>query len=95
MGMSDEEMGMDMDPATLTDAKPFDRAFIDMMVPHHKGAVTMAKQLLTEGEHSKVRTIANDIIAAQTKEIAQMGEWRKAWYGSFGDSADPMADHGH
>jgi uncharacterized protein (DUF305 family) len=50
MGMSDAEMGMDMDPAMLEDAEPFDRAFIDMMVPHHKGAVAMAKQLLKQDE---------------------------------------------
>jgi uncharacterized protein (DUF305 family) len=73
---------MDMDPAELEKAKPFDRAFIDAMVPHHQGAVAMAKQLLKSGEQPALRTMANDIIDAQTKEIAQMREWRKAWYGS-------------
>jgi len=96
MGMSDSEMGMDMDPEMLKDAKPFDRAFIDMMVPHHEGAVAMAKELLKDGEHPQLRQMANDVIDAQTKEIAQMREWRKAWYGSAGGStADPMADDGH
>jgi len=95
MGMSDAEMGMDMDPAMLEDAKPFDRAFIDMMVPHHEGAVVMAKQLLKDGENAKLRKMADDVIDAQTKEIAQMREWRKDWYGSAGSSTDPMADHGH
>jgi uncharacterized protein (DUF305 family) len=82
MGMSDAEMGMDMDPAELEKAKPFDRSFIDAMVPHHQGAVAMATQLLKSGEQPALRTMANDIIDAQTKEIAQMREWRKAWYGS-------------
>ncbi|MEO8689335.1 MAG: DUF305 domain-containing protein [Solirubrobacteraceae bacterium] len=82
MGMSDAEMGMDMDPAELEKAKPFDRAFIDAMVPHHQGAVAMAKQLLKSGEQPALRTMADDIIGAQTKEIEQMREWRKAWYGS-------------
>ncbi len=82
MGMSDAEMGMDMDPDELEKAKPFDRAFIDAMVPHHQGAVAMAKQLLMKGEQPALRTMADDIIEAQTKEIEQMREWRKAWYGS-------------
>lgn len=95
MGMSDAEMGMDMDPAMLKDAKPFDRAFIDMMVPHHQGAIAMAKRLLKDGEQPALRKMANDVIDAQTKEIAQMREWRKAWYGATADAGDPMADHGH
>jgi uncharacterized protein (DUF305 family) len=82
MGMSDAELGMAMDPAELEKAKPFDRAFIDAMVPHHQGAVAMAKQLLKKGEQPALRTMADDIIEAQTKEIEQMREWRKAWYGS-------------
>ena len=84
MGMSDAEMGMAMDPAELEKAKPFDRAFIDAMVPHHQGAVAMAKQLLKKGEQPALRTMADDIIEAQTKEIEQMRGWRKAWYGSAG-----------
>lgn len=95
MGMSDAEMGMDMEPAMLDDAEPFDRAFIDMMIPHHQGAVGMAKQLLQNGEHRNLRAMAQDIIDAQTKEIAQMRTWRRAWYGAAVSSAGPMADHGH
>jgi uncharacterized protein (DUF305 family) len=92
MGMSDSQMDMDMNPAELENAKPFDRAFIDAMVPHHLGAVAMAKQLLKKGEQPGLRKMGNDIIAAQTKEIAQMRQWRKAWYGSAG-SSDPST-HG-
>ena len=81
MGMSDAEMGMHMDPASLKTAKPFDRAFIDMMIPHHEGAVTMAEQLLEKGEQPELRKMAQEIIDAQTKEIEQMREWRAKWYG--------------
>ena len=93
MGMSDAEMGMNMDPSMLGDAEPFDRAFIDMMVPHHEGAVAMADQLLKRGEQPALRAMARDIIDAQAKEIAQMRGWRNAWYGSARSPADPMADH--
>ena len=84
MGMSEADMGMEMDPAELEDAKPFDRAFIDAMVPHHEGAIAMAKQLLKSGDQPALRKMAQEIIDAQTKEIAKMREWRKAWYGSAG-----------
>ena len=90
MGMSQSQMGMEMDMPMLRRAKPFDRAFIDMMVPHHQGAIAMAKQLLQKGEQPALRNMANDIISAQTDEIAQMRKWRKAWYGSAGSSGDSM-----
>jgi uncharacterized protein (DUF305 family) len=56
--MSQSEMGMDMDPAKLNDAKAFDRAFIDMMLPHHRGAITMAEQLLKDGQNPELRKMA-------------------------------------
>jgi hypothetical protein len=50
----------------------------------------MAKQLLKKGEQPGLRKMADDIISAQTDEIAQMRKWRKAWYGSAGSSGDSM-----
>jgi uncharacterized protein (DUF305 family) len=88
MGMDQHAMGMDMDMTALENAKPFDKAFIDAMVPHHQGAIAMAKQLLNNGEQPALRKMANDIISAQTEEIAQMRQWRKAWYGSAMGSGD-------
>ena len=86
LGMSEHEMGMDMDLPALRRAKPFDRAFIDMMVPHHEGALAMARVELDKGEQPALRKLARDIIAGQSKEIARMRRWRKAWYGSSGSS---------
>ena len=93
MGMDDHAMGMDMDMTALEGAKPFDKAFIDAMVPHHQGAIAMAKELLKKGEQPGLRKMADDIISAQTKEIAEMREWRKSWYGSATGSGD-MDGHG-
>jgi uncharacterized protein (DUF305 family) len=103
MGMSDAEMGMDMDMSELENAKPFDKAFIDAMVPHHKGAIAMAKDELAKGSQPALRKMAQGIITAQTKEIAHMRAWRKAWYGLAGrsdgamshDSDEHMGDDGH
>jgi uncharacterized protein (DUF305 family) len=63
-------------------AVPFDQQFIDMMVPHHQGAVAMARIALTRAQHPQIKRLAQSIVAAQQREIAQMKEWRKAWYGS-------------
>lgn len=81
MGMSDKSMGMSGDMTMLASAKPFDREFIDMMVPHHQGAIRMARSELATGRDPQLRKIARAIIAAQAREIAQMRMWRKQWYG--------------
>ena len=89
----DEHMrGMDMDADELHGAKPFDREFIDMMIPHHEGAVTMAKEELEKGENPALRKLAEDLISAQSREIAQMREWREMWYG---DGRGEMSHGGH
>lgn len=65
----------DMDPA-----KPFDAQFIDGMIAHHQGAIKMAKQALEQAEHEELRTLAENIIAAQTQESEEMMAWRQSWY---------------
>jgi uncharacterized protein (DUF305 family) len=62
------------------DTLPFDARFIDSMIEHHQGAIAMAEQVQTQAEHAELRELADTIIAAQTDEIAQMNEWRQAWY---------------
>lgn len=86
MGMSMDEAGMSMDPEELRTATPFDRAFIDMMIPHHQGAIRMARAAGKETNDAETRKLQAGIIAAQTSEIAQMKRWRAAWYGSAGST---------
>jgi uncharacterized protein (DUF305 family) len=66
----------------------FDLMFIDMMMPHHAAAVAMAEIARTRAEHPEVRALAEDIIASQTAEIAQMQAWRNQWFPDA--SAMPM-----
>jgi uncharacterized protein (DUF305 family) len=66
----------------------FDAQFIDMMVPHHQGAVEMAKIAQQRAEHLEIAQMADAIIAAQEGEISQMKAWRLAWFGS--DETPPM-----
>lgn len=49
-----------------------DRDFLVMMVPHHQGAVDMAKLVLMYGRDPAVRVLAEEIIAGQTIEIESM-----------------------
>jgi uncharacterized protein (DUF305 family) len=49
-----------------------DRDFLAMMIPHHAGAVEMARLVLVYGRDPLVRRLAEDIIAGQQAEIASM-----------------------
>jgi uncharacterized protein (DUF305 family) len=62
--------GMNVKPTS----KP-DEDFARMMVPHHQGAIDMAKVELQYGTDPELRQLARDIVAAQDKEIAQMKAW--------------------
>ena len=55
-----------------------DKDFIKMMIPHHQGAIDMAKVELKYGKDKKLRVMAEKIIKAQEKEIAEMNKWRAA-----------------
>jgi uncharacterized protein (DUF305 family) len=58
----------------------FDLRFIDLMIPHHEGAVAMAKQALKETDRPELKKMAEKMIAAQEEEIAQLKQWRQDWY---------------
>lgn len=81
LGMAEHEMGMGMDASDLSGARPFDREFIDMMVPHHQGAIRMARVQLASGENPELMEISEAIIDAQAREIKEMNRWRTEWYG--------------
>ncbi|MDO9224291.1 MAG: DUF305 domain-containing protein [Caulobacter sp.] len=52
-----------------------DRDFLAGMIPHHQGAIDMARVVLKHGKDTKVRQLAEQVIAAQEKELGMMREW--------------------
>jgi hypothetical protein len=48
------------------------RDFVDMMIPHHQGAIDMAKLLLVHGDNEVLRRIAQEIVITQQQEIVAM-----------------------
>ena len=74
-GMS--SMGMDMSHMqTMNPGPDFDTMFLDMMIPHHQGAIEMSRDALTKAERQEIRDFAQKVIDTQTKEIEQMNAWK-------------------
>ena len=71
---SNEAMMKGMDVKPSGDA---DHDFVAMMLPHHQGAVDMAKVEIQYGKDPALRKLAAEIIRAQAIEIAQMTDWQK------------------
>ncbi len=76
MGMSMQGMSMMLEGKTGDD---FDRAFIQMMIPHHQGAIDMAEDALENAQHEEIKQLARDIIDSQQAEIEQMWQWQRDW----------------
>lgn len=78
-GMMAAMKGMDMGKMKSMSGNAFDLMFIEKMTAHHAGAITMAKEALTKAEHPEIKKMAQQIIAAQQREIDQMSAWKAAW----------------
>lgn len=81
MQMSSDQMQSMMMKMDLGAADAdFDLRFMNAMIPHHEGAVTMAQDALNKSKRSEVKQLAQDIITSQSAEIEQMNQWKQAWY---------------
>nr|WP_246247942.1 DUF305 domain-containing protein [Cellulomonas septica] len=73
-GMDMHGMGQDEAMGSLDglEGVAFDRAFLDLMIAHHRGAVTMAETELADGTHPDAMRLARTIVDDQTAEITEM-----------------------
>lgn len=84
--------------SSKADAKTqIDQKFIEMMIPHHQGAIEMAELALTKAKRPEIKKMAESIIQDQKREIQQMQGWYKQWYGkeiAVSSSMDHSAHQG-
>lgn len=63
----------------------FDQEFLTQMIVHHEGAIVMAQMVLEQSSRPELRALAQDIITAQTNEVAMMRNWQQSW--GLGDAS--------
>jgi uncharacterized protein (DUF305 family) len=69
---NDAAMAKMMADMTVKPTGDVDRDFVEMMVPHHQGAVDMAQAELRYGHNEQLRRLAQEIVVTQQQEIAVM-----------------------
>ncbi len=83
MAMTDEhKQSMMMSMSLGTADAGFDKRFLDAMIPHHQGAVTMAQDSLQKSKRPELQKLSKNIISSQQSEIDLMTQWRQKWYGT-------------
>ncbi|MFT3744139.1 MAG: DUF305 domain-containing protein [Pyrinomonadaceae bacterium] len=78
-GMNASMAGMDMKKLGGLSGKAFDVEFVKQMIPHHEGAVVMAKEAQKKSQKDEIKTLAAGIIRDQEAEILQMKGWLEEW----------------
>jgi uncharacterized protein (DUF305 family) len=76
----DQRQGMMMSMNLGAADSQFDLRFLNAMIPHHQGALTMAQEALSKSKRPEIKQLAQAIITSQTAEIAQMKQWKQSWY---------------
>jgi uncharacterized protein (DUF305 family) len=72
LSQNDAAMNKMMADMTIKPSGDVDRDFVEMMVPHHQGAVDMAQAELKYGHNEQLRQLAREIVAHQQREIVVM-----------------------
>lgn len=94
-GIMNQGSTRNINMSSVNKSNVLDAHFIEQMVPHHEDAITMAKIALTKSEHQEIKTLAENIITSQSKEIEQMKQWYKDWYGKdLPSDKNVMTHHG-
>lgn len=78
-GMAHGMNGMDMKSLESKTGNDFDIELIRQMIPHHEGAIEMAKAIRAGNSRAELKELAEDIMSAQEAEVHQMREWLAKW----------------
>jgi uncharacterized protein (DUF305 family) len=84
MGMGSDGMARQM---VMQNGKYSDKAFINAMVPHHQGAIEMARVALENAEHEEIQEVSRNIVSTQQSEIEELKSINQE---AFGTSNVPM-----
>ncbi|MEK7176850.1 MAG: DUF305 domain-containing protein [Patescibacteria group bacterium] len=83
--------------ASIITGQNIDRHFIEEMIPHHEGAISMAKLALERSKRQEILSLAQGIIEAQERENKDMRGWYADWFGgtpSYSSGMGGMMGHG-
>ena len=78
-GMTASMAGMDMKKLDSLSGNAFDLEFIKQMIPHHEGAIAMAREALNKTKKDEIRKLAEAIVTEQQGEIDEMKRWQSEW----------------
>ena len=81
-GMKTGMAGMDTVKLASLKGNEFDVEFVKQMIPHHEGAIEMAKALKTDGKYPELENLARSVVDSQSPEIEQMKGLLETWSGT-------------
>jgi hypothetical protein len=62
----------------------YEKRLVDMMIPHHEGAVLMARDAMRKSKRPEIREMAEQMIEERTKKIERLKSLRAEWYDARG-----------
>jgi uncharacterized protein (DUF305 family) len=75
-----DDMSMMADLWELPPAR-LEATFMSLMIPHHQGAIDMARLVPDRANHQELKDLAQAIVQSQGEEIDRMNGWLTSWYG--------------
>jgi uncharacterized protein (DUF305 family) len=78
-GMRHGMSGMDLAKLGSLNGKEFDMEFVRQMIPHHEGAIEMARDLANRTQRTELKELGGAIVTTQQEDIDDMKEWADEW----------------
>ena len=78
-GMKHGMSGMDLGKLAELKGTEFDKEFVNQMIPHHEGAIEMARDLANRTQRTELKELGGAIVTTQQEDIEDMKEWADEW----------------